>query len=156
VTVVEGDPGVLVDSTGTVALVTVCCVNSDTVMGGADTGATVVVNFGWIAVLQVHGFQLMDGKLEAPAGHQSRRTRRSDFSEEDVMVAVVPRPGESIDLAELIEFCQSRMARQTVPRYIDVVDQLPRTPTEKIEERCLQGRAVTTTTWDREVAPRQP
>ena len=47
------------------------------------------------------------------------------------MVAVVPRPGESIDPAELIEFCQSRMARHMVPRYIDVVDRLPRTPTWK-------------------------
>jgi crotonobetaine/carnitine-CoA ligase len=80
----------------------------------------------------------------------------SDLSEEDVMVAVVPRPGESIDLAELIEFCKSRMARHMVPRYIDVVDQLPRTPTEKIEKRSLQERAVTDTTWDREAAPRQP
>jgi len=80
----------------------------------------------------------------------------SELSEEDVMVAVVPRPGESIDPAELIEFCQPRMARHMVPRYIDVVDQLPRTPTEKIEKRRLQERAATATTWDREAAPRHP
>jgi hypothetical protein len=61
VTVVEGDPGVLVDSTGTVALVTVCYINGDTVMGRDDTGSSVVVDPGWIAVLQVHGFQLVDG-----------------------------------------------------------------------------------------------
>ena len=80
----------------------------------------------------------------------------SELSEEDVMVAVVPRPEESIDPAELIEFCQPRMARHMVPRYIDVVDQLPLTPTEKIEKRRLQERAVTETTWDREAAPRKP
>jgi acyl-CoA synthetase (AMP-forming)/AMP-acid ligase II len=42
------------------------------------------------------------------------------------------------------------LAGYMVPRYIDVVDQLPRTPTEKIEKRLLQERGVTATTWDRE------
>ena len=59
----------------------------------------------------------------------------SELGEEDVMVTLVPRPDGTIDLADLIEFCRLRMARHMVPRYIDVVDQLPRTPTEKVENR---------------------
>jgi crotonobetaine/carnitine-CoA ligase len=81
----------------------------------------------------------------------------SELSEEDVMVAIVPRSGATeIDLAELVEFCRLRMAGYMVPRYIDVVDELPRTPTEKIEKRRLQERGVTATTWDREAGPPGP
>jgi hypothetical protein len=61
VTVVEGDPGVLVDSTGTVALVTACSVNGDTLMGRDETGDSVVLAPGWLAVIQIQGFLLVDG-----------------------------------------------------------------------------------------------
>jgi crotonobetaine/carnitine-CoA ligase len=73
----------------------------------------------------------------------------SELTEDDVMVAVVARPGEMVDPADLIEFCTSRMGRHMVPRYIDVVDTLPRTPTEKVEKAQLRERGITATTWDR-------
>jgi carnitine-CoA ligase len=76
----------------------------------------------------------------------------SDLTEDDVMVAVVARPGEALDPVELIEFCVSRMARHMVPRYIDVVATLPRTPTEKVEKTLLREQGVTATTWDRTAA----
>jgi crotonobetaine/carnitine-CoA ligase len=72
----------------------------------------------------------------------------SDLTEEDVMVAVVPRPGHDIDPAELIAFCAEHMARFMVPRYVDVVPALPKTPTEKVEKYRLRERGVTETTWD--------
>ena len=73
----------------------------------------------------------------------------SDLTEEDVMVAVVARPGETIDPRQLIDFRAAAMARHMVPRYVDVLDGLPRTPTEKIEKRMLIERGVSDTTWDR-------
>jgi crotonobetaine/carnitine-CoA ligase len=74
----------------------------------------------------------------------------SELSEDDVMIAVVPRPGQNIDPAELIEFCRERMARHMLPRYVDLISELPRTPTEKVEKRFLIDRGVTASTWDRE------
>ena len=74
----------------------------------------------------------------------------SELSEEDVMVAVVPRPGVRIEPAELADYCVARMARHMVPRYVDVVDALPKTPTEKVEKYRLVERGVTATTWDRD------
>lgn len=74
----------------------------------------------------------------------------SELTEDDVMVAIVPRPGETVDPAELIEFCRQRMARHMLPRYIDQVPQLPRTPTEKAQKQSLIDRGVTPSTWDRE------
>ena len=62
----------------------------------------------------------------------------SDLTEEDVMIAVVPRPGHTVDPEQLINFCTDRMGRHMVPRYVDIVDALPRTPTEKVEKTVLR------------------
>ena len=74
----------------------------------------------------------------------------SELLEEEVMVAVVPRRGRTLDPARLLEHCALRMARHMLPRYVDVVDALPRTPTEKVEKYRLVERGVTGRTWDRE------
>jgi crotonobetaine/carnitine-CoA ligase len=73
----------------------------------------------------------------------------SVLTEDDVMVAVVPRPDHQLDARELCEFCAGRMGRHMVPRYVDVVEALPRTPTEKVEKARLRERGVTPSTWDR-------
>ncbi len=73
----------------------------------------------------------------------------SDLTEEDVMIAVVLRPGHTVDPEQLIHFCTDRMGRHMVPRYVDIVDALPRTPTEKVEKAILRQRGITQTTWDR-------
>lgn len=73
----------------------------------------------------------------------------SELTEDDVMVAIVARPSASLDPGELIEFCRERMARHMLPRYVDFVDELPRTPTEKVEKHTLIARGVGPDTWDR-------
>lgn len=78
----------------------------------------------------------------------------SELTEDDVMVAVVARSGVALDPAELVEFCATRLARHMVPRYIDVVDELPRTPTEKVRKELLRARGITETTWDRDARGR--
>ncbi len=74
----------------------------------------------------------------------------SELTEDDVMVAIVARTGHKVDPTELVEFCGSRMGRHMVPRYIEVVEALPRTPTEKVEKTVLRERGVTSATWDRD------
>jgi crotonobetaine/carnitine-CoA ligase len=76
----------------------------------------------------------------------------SELTEDDVMAAIVVRDGEELDVAELVEFAGRHMAQHMVPRYIDIVAELPRTPTEKVEKRRLVEQGVTPTTWDREAA----
>lgn len=79
----------------------------------------------------------------------------SELTEEDLMAAVVLRPGAVLSPAELAEFCAQRAARHMVPRYVDIVDELPRTPTEKVRKEVLRTSGVTPTTWDSQ-RPRQP
>lgn len=76
----------------------------------------------------------------------------SEHTEQEVMAVVVPRPGAAIDPAELIEFLAPRMAYFMVPRYVDVVDALPKTQTGKIRKYSLRERGLTAQTWDREAA----
>lgn len=74
----------------------------------------------------------------------------SDLTEDDVMVALVAQPSAVLDPISVIEFCRNRMARHMLPRFVEIVDALPRTSTEKVEKQVLIGRGVGPATWDRE------
>ena len=74
----------------------------------------------------------------------------SDLTEEEVMAAVVLRDGAVLSAEELRAFCGERMARHMVPRYVDFVSSLPRTPTEKVEKFKLVERGITSTAQDLE------
>lgn len=69
--------------------------------------------------------------------------------EDEVMVFIVPRPGESVDFASVARWCQGQMPAFMVPRYYDVVASLPRTPTEKVQKKELRQIGVRPGTWDR-------
>jgi crotonobetaine/carnitine-CoA ligase len=74
----------------------------------------------------------------------------SSLGEDDVMACVVPRAGETIHPADLVRFCETRIAYFAVPRYIDVVTELPLTENGKVRKFVLREQGVTSTTWDRE------
>ena len=76
----------------------------------------------------------------------------SEFTEQEVMVAIVEKPGITLDPVQFIRFLEVKMAYFMVPRYVDVVDMLPKTPSGKITKVDLRARGVTPTTWDREAA----
>jgi crotonobetaine/carnitine-CoA ligase len=76
----------------------------------------------------------------------------SELGEDDVMACVVPRAEAVLDPAELVRFCAPRLPYFAVPRYVDVVAELPFTENGKIRKFVLRERGVTTATWDREAA----
>jgi len=76
----------------------------------------------------------------------------SEYSEDEVMIVVSPTPGCSIDPAELAAFLIERMPYFMVPRYVRVLDALPKTPSEKVLKAELRLEGVTADTWDREAA----
>jgi carnitine-CoA ligase len=76
----------------------------------------------------------------------------SEHGEDDVLAVVAPVPGATLDPAELIAFLVPRMPHFMVPRYIRIVDELPKTPTSKVEKHLLRQQGVTDQTWDRERA----
>jgi crotonobetaine/carnitine-CoA ligase len=76
----------------------------------------------------------------------------SPLSEDEVLAVVSPVPGQSIDPLELIEFLRPRMAHFMIPRYLRFMDELPKTPTQKVQKNLLRAAGVTSDTWDREAA----
>jgi crotonobetaine/carnitine-CoA ligase len=76
----------------------------------------------------------------------------SDVTEDDVKVVVVLKPDAQLTPAELYEFLEPRMPRFMVPRYIEVVDALPKTPTLRTKKVELRANALNAATWDRDAA----
>ncbi len=72
----------------------------------------------------------------------------SELGEEDVMVCIVSKPGMQLTFAEIIFFCQERMAYYMVPRYIEFKESLPKTPTERVEKHKLKATHPSGNTWD--------
>jgi carnitine-CoA ligase len=77
----------------------------------------------------------------------------SELEEEEVKLAVVRRPGADVSAEELLDHLQRKLPSFMVPRYLEFVDELPRTPTDKIakyELRAAGDHGITAATWDRE------
>ncbi len=79
----------------------------------------------------------------------------SELAEDEVMAALVVRPGQALDLPGLIAWCEDRMPHFAVPRYVDVLEDLPRTENGKIQKYKLRERGVTATTWENLQASRK-
>jgi carnitine-CoA ligase len=73
----------------------------------------------------------------------------SELSEEEVKGFVVFREAAEVDLAALHVFVGGRLARFKVPRYLEVVDDLPHTPTGRVAKHQLT-RDRTPQEWDAE------
>ncbi|MOA59033.1 crotonobetaine/carnitine-CoA ligase [compost metagenome] len=73
---------------------------------------------------------------------------RSELAEDEVMAALVAREGVAIDPAELARFCEGRLPYFAVPRYIDLLPDLPRTENGKVQKFKLRERGVGPQTWD--------
>ena len=77
---------------------------------------------------------------------------RSELAEDEVMAAVVLRPGEKLAYEALLDYCQPRMPYFAVPRYLEYVDALPTTENGKVTKYKLRERGIAAATWDREKA----
>jgi carnitine-CoA ligase len=77
---------------------------------------------------------------------------RSELAEDEVMAAVVLRPGEKLSYEALLDYCQPRMPYFAVPRYVEYVHTLPVTENGKVTKYKLRERGITAATWDREKA----
>ena len=57
---------------------------------------------------------------------------------EAVTAAVVPREGQSVTREELLAFCRGKLAGFKTPKYVVVLDELPKNPSGKILKRELR------------------
>jgi crotonobetaine/carnitine-CoA ligase len=73
----------------------------------------------------------------------------SEVGEDEVKAFITLRPSCSVDFAELVAFCVQHMPYYAVPRYFKILDDLPRTPSGKVQKGPLRERQ-NDECWDRE------
>ncbi|WP_403022081.1 ATP-dependent acyl-CoA ligase [Salinibacterium sp. GXW1014] len=76
----------------------------------------------------------------------------SELGEDEVMAAIVPRPGAEIDFAELTAFCEPRLAYFAIPRFFSLLEAMPLTENGKVRKGPLREAGAAAAHWDREAA----
>lgn len=73
----------------------------------------------------------------------------SELEEDELAVAVVLRPAETLSAPQLADFCAQKLPVFMIPRFVEFVSSLPKTSNGKVAKYELRGRGVTSRTWDR-------
>ncbi len=72
----------------------------------------------------------------------------SELGEDEILVAVVRKPGAALGAQEIADWCAQRLAPIKVPRYVAFVDSLPQTATHRVakfklrDDKSLFARAA--------------
>jgi crotonobetaine/carnitine-CoA ligase len=69
-------------------------------------------------------------------------------ADDDIKVWLVPQPGVELDLEKIFRTLADTMTHFMVPRYLEVTDELPRTPTARVRKFLLRERGNSAATWD--------
>lgn len=86
-----------------------------------------------------------------PAVAESAAFGISDpIMEEDIKVAIVLHPSQSVTPEEIISWCEPRLPKFMVPRYIEFMEKLPKSASEKVQKVALKDCSLTPDTWDRQ------
>ncbi len=76
----------------------------------------------------------------------------SELGGDDLMVVIVRDPNSELDAVTVIGLATKYLPRFSIPRYVEFVSELPKTPTNKVQKVVLRNRGITSNTWDREIS----
>jgi crotonobetaine/carnitine-CoA ligase len=62
----------------------------------------------------------------------------SELGEDEVKAYVTPRPGQAVQPDEVVYWCAEHLAYFKVPRYIEIREELPRTPSLRVRKDLLR------------------
>ena len=94
-------------------------------------------------VIRRRGENLSPAEVEAALEHHPDVAEAavvgvpSELSEQDVKAFVTAAPGRTVDVADVHAFAGRHLARFKVPRYFEIVDELPHTPTGRLAKHRL-------------------
>ena len=77
---------------------------------------------------------------------------KTEVEEDEVLAVIVTEPSADVRPEEVLQALYARLPYFMVPRYIDIVDELPKTQTMKVQKNVLRERGMTETVWDCEAA----
>jgi crotonobetaine/carnitine-CoA ligase len=75
---------------------------------------------------------------------------QSEIGEEDVQAVIACEPHQAVDPAELVRWCQDKIAAFKIPRFVQFVDELPRSTTKREVLRHLLKTLPRESVWDSE------
>lgn len=77
----------------------------------------------------------------------------SEFEgDDDIKLCVVTRPQETFDPGQLLAHLARHLPHYMLPRYVECLSLLPRTPTNKVRKGELRARGTGADVWDRKTA----
>lgn len=76
----------------------------------------------------------------------------SELADDEVKVYVVPRKSTSVTHRELVAWCEGRLAKFKVPRFVELRESLPKTSTERVAKHVLkkEKKDLRSGSYDRE------
>ncbi|MGI9623977.1 MAG: AMP-binding protein, partial [Acidimicrobiales bacterium] len=78
-----------------------------------------------------------------------------EAGEDEVMVFLVLEPGASVTAEEIWGYADRQLPAFAVPRYLRFIDELPKTPSEKVRKIALREQGVDDQSHDRGPQPRR-
>lgn len=75
----------------------------------------------------------------------------SELSEDEVKASIVLKQGTELEPLEIVKWCEPRLAYFAVPRYVELLSELPHTANGKVQKYVLRERGVDDA-FDREAA----
>jgi acyl-CoA ligase (AMP-forming) (exosortase A-associated) len=98
------------------------------------------------AMIKSSGIRISPTEVEEVV-FQSGRVRHAaaigvpdEISGQLVKIFVVGKDGEAVDTQAILSFCEENMPRHMVPKFIDVLEELPKTSSGKIDYPALRRR----------------
>ena len=78
----------------------------------------------------------------------------SELGEDDIMISIVLIKKQKVHppefSLELLKWLDGKLAKYAIPRYIRIVDELPKTATHRVRKKILEKEGVTQDTYDSE------
>jgi len=74
----------------------------------------------------------------------------SEMGDEEVKACLRLAPDAGFDLRDFLDFCVTGMPYYAVPRFVEIMDDFPRSPVGRVQKFQLKARGVTSETLDRE------
>ena len=78
----------------------------------------------------------------SPPASDADAGTRAVVSEDEIKLVVMRKPGSALTERALLDFLIPRLPRFMTPRYIEFVEDMPRTPTGKIQKKVLRSATL--------------
>jgi crotonobetaine/carnitine-CoA ligase len=72
----------------------------------------------------------------------------AEHGEDEVMIVIAPVDGADLAAGDIFAYLQMRLAHFMLPRYLRIVDELPKTATAKVQKHVLREQGLTSDTLD--------